>query len=87
MKEKHIYISDLISAVLPIAVIVSILFVAFSTPLSYLISPGSTSEARILVIRCIKVLAVLPPIIAVSSIALAVLRYKKSLYTPVFRAC
>lgn len=75
--QAYMYISNLISVVLPIVTIISLLFAVFATPLSYLVSPGSSIEARKFVVRCIKVMAVLPPIISIASIGLAVLRYKK----------
>lgn len=75
--EAYHYISDLIAVVFPIVTIISLLFVAFAFPLSYIVSPGSGSEARVFVVRCIRIMAVLPPIISITSIGLAVLRYKK----------
>lgn len=75
--EAYRYISNMLSVVFPIVVIISILFVVFATPLSYLVSPGSSPEARSFVIRCTRLLAVLPPVVSIASIGLAVLRYKK----------
>lgn len=76
-EEAYRYISDLFAAVFLITVLISLLFAAFANPLSYLISPGSGVEARMFVVRCTRLLAVLPPVISLASVGLAVLRYKR----------
>lgn len=70
-------LSNLHSFYLPLMLILSALIFIFARPLSFVVAPGYAEEARTIVIRCIRVLSVTPPVICLTSISVAVLRQKK----------
>ena len=71
-------LSDLQSFYLPLMVALSVLIFALAKPLSYVIAPGYAENGRAVVVRCIRVMSVIPSVVCITSIGLAVLRQKKS---------
>ncbi|MBQ9944064.1 MAG: polysaccharide biosynthesis C-terminal domain-containing protein [Clostridia bacterium] len=65
------------SVYLPVILFVSIAVFCLAVPLSYVIAPGYSEEARSIVIRCIRFMAFVPCVSCVTSVGLAVLRQKK----------
>ena len=55
----------------------TVLIFVFARPLSFVVAPGYSEEARQVVVRCIHVMSVIPSIVCVTTIGLAVLRQKK----------
>lgn len=70
-------LSNLQSFYLILMVAVTVLVFSFARPLSYVVAPGYDDNARNIVIRCIRVMSVIPSVVCVTSIGLAVLRQKK----------
>lgn len=71
-------LSDLQSFYLPLMVALSVLIFVLAKPLSYIIAPGYAEDGRAVVVRCIRVMSVIPSVVCITSIGLAVLRQKKS---------
>lgn len=71
------FLSNLQSFYLPIMVALSIVLYFAARPISFLVAPGYGEDARAVVIRCIRVMAVIPSIVCITSVGLAVLRQKK----------
>lgn len=70
-------LSNILSFYLPLMIIISGAIFLFADPLSYIVAPGYDDEARLILIRCIKFLSVIPVIVCVTSVELAILRQKK----------
>ncbi len=70
-------LSDLQSVYLPLMLILTSFIFICAKPLSFIVAPGYTEEARLVVIRCIKIMSVIPSIVCLICIGLAVLRQKK----------
>lgn len=70
-------LSSLQSIYLPLMLGLSIAIFFTARPLSFVVAPGYGEEARAVVVRCIKVMSVIPAIVCITSIGLAVLRQKK----------
>lgn len=70
-------LSNLQSFYLPLMVILSIVIFCAAKPLSFVVAPGYEADARAVVVRCIKVMSVIPTVVCISSLGLAVLRQKK----------
>ena len=71
------FLSNLQSFYLPLMVLLSIVIFFVAEPLSFVVAPGYEDNARAVVVRCIKVMSVIPSIVCITSIGLAVLRQKK----------
>jgi len=71
-------LSDLQSFYLPLMLVLSVIIFSLAEPLSFVVAPGYEDDARAVVIRCIRVLSVIPSVVCITSINLAVLRQKKS---------
>ena len=76
-EEGFAALSNLQSFYLPLMVLLSIVLFSAARPLSFIVAPGFGAEARVIVVRCIRVMAVIPTIVCVTSIGLAILRQKK----------
>ena len=70
-------LSELQSFFFPIMLILSAAIFFSARPLSYVIAPGYGEDARLVVVRGIRVMTLIPPIVCLTSIGLAVLRQKK----------
>ena len=71
-------LSELQSFYFPLMVLLTVIIFLCAKPLSYIVAPGYGEEARYIVIRCIRVMSVIPSIVCITSIGLAVLRQKKA---------
>ena len=70
-------LSNILSCYLPLMTLTSGLICLFAAPISYVIAPGYDAAARLLLIRCTRLLSVIPVVVCVMSVELAVLRQKK----------
>ena len=70
-------LSNLQSFYLPLMLVLSIAIFFAARPLSYVIAPGYAEDARNVVVRCVKMMSVIPSVVCITSIGLAVLRQKK----------
>jgi len=71
------FLSECLSFFLPIIAALSLLIYLFSKQISYVIAPGFDDATRVLLIRCLHIMAVIPIIECVTAIGQAVLRQKK----------
>lgn len=71
-------LSDLQSFYFPFMLLLTALVFLCARPLSYAVAPGYGEEARQVVVRCIRVMSVIPSVVCITSIGLAVLRQKKA---------
>ena len=71
-------LSELQSFYLPLMLLLSVLIFSLARPLSFVVAPGYSEEARQVVVRCIHVMAPVPFIVCITAIGMAVLRQKKA---------
>lgn len=76
-QQAFSHVSNILSVYFPLAVILSILFFVFARPLSYIAAPGYDIDARNILIRCIRVMSVVPITGCFTAIYLAILRQKR----------
>ena len=74
----HKFLSRLNSLLTLVMLGLAVLTFIFAGPLSRLIAPGFDAAARPELIKCIRILCVIPPIMVFATIAQALLRQKKS---------
>ena len=76
-KKAFSFLSELLSFYLPIIISISVGMFLFAEPVSYVISPGFSSEARKTLVMCIRIMSIDPIVECITAIALSVLRQKR----------
>ena len=71
------FLSSLLSFYIPIVLSMSAALFMFADPVSYVISPGFSPEARRILVMCIRIMSIDPIVECVTAIALSVLRQKR----------
>ena len=77
-QEAIDFLSRLNSLLSILMAVLAIITFIFAKPFSYLIAPGFDATARPELIKCIRILCVIPPIMVFATIAQGLLRRKKS---------
>ena len=79
-KDEHtgiVFLSKLNTLLTILMVTMAILTFLFATPFSYLVAPGFDEISRPVLIRCIRILCIIPPIMVFATLAQGLLRQKK----------